>query len=448
LINYQVFITPRNGQLTYGDEIEITDFVLENSISPIRVGIDSTDYDIGIFFFDDVQLTMANIDGYFNDDQDYRSIFPYGRDKAKCRVVYRDSKNIDDGTIVFNGLVADEATRIDAQKDEIQFRVLSKYSILKDVNVSGGTITDGMLASSAFYSILNVPKITAVLNVDALNINPANDIVIDVGSEISSKSVKDALNQLLLATNSVILVDDDDNILIQSRNETNDRPVLELFGPFDLKRRENIIDIKNYNTGKQRMFTAVQVNDAQEVNNGHIDYYGYKQKTIDMPFITDQTTERLIASELLAEFKTPKIELEVTVPTSIARGYKPLDRVSIDHPLRIIPVDGTFLPIVDEAVIGDDLTPIPKTTGSISIEPQMGFKILEIKEDPKSFETSLKLRQIGIDIGDGYFSTSLCGIINYAIVGISQICEDGDIADSFNPSVVGAAVIGYTEVSV
>lgn len=444
MINYSVFITPRNGRNSYGNEIDVSRFVLDSSISPIRKGIDSTDYDIGVFFFDDLQLKLDNVDGYLNDENDYRSIFPFGRDKAKVRVVYIDSE---EETIVFTGLIADEATRLDITKDDIQFRVLSKYSIFKDTQVSGGTIADGDAASTAFFSILNTTEITSILNVDASNINPDLDFNIDVGSELTNKSVKDALNQLLLATNSVILVDDDDNIFIQPRTETNDRDILVLYGPYDLRRRQNIIDIKNYNTGKQRMFTSVVVNDSEEVSSGHIDYYGYRQKVIEMPFLTDNGTERIVAAKLLEEFKSPKIELEVTVPTGIARNVKPLDRVSISHPLRIIPVEGMFLPVIGEAVIGDVVTPLPFTTGSISIDPALGFKVLEIKEDPKSFETTLKLRQIGIEIGDGYFNSSLCGVIGYAVIGLSQVCDTGNPEDTFNPSVVGAAVIGYTEVS-
>lgn len=441
-ITYRVYITPRISTTGYGTELEITDYVLETGVSTIRRGIDSTDYDIGAFFYDDLQLKCANIDGYFNDETDYRSIFKFSRDLAKIRVVYENS---DDDTIVFRGLINEEATRIDVTKEEIQFRVLSRDSILRTVRVAGGTLSNSSSIRTALTSILNVPAITAVLNFSLANINPVNNITIDDASQLEDKSTREALNQLLLASNSVLIVDENDNIIVRSRDHNTGTDILNLYGAYDLKRRQNIIDIKNYNSGKQRMFTAVRINDTERANTGYIEAYGYRQKKITMDFLTSESTEIQVANTILDEFKAPKIELEVTVPTQVARSAQVLDRVSVTNPLRIEPSSGNFLPIIGVAKIGDTLTPLPNTYGSTAIPSEMGFKIIEIKEDPRTFETTLKLRQIGNDTGDGFFTSDTCGIIGFATIGVSTICGTGDIADGFNPSVIGAAIIGYTE---
>jgi len=441
---YKVFITPLESRSVYGTEIEITDHVIDGGVSAIRRGIDSTDYGFGAFFFDDIQIKCLNLQGVLNDESDVRSIFKYSRDVAKVRVVYSDSNG---DTITFRGLINEEATKLDATKDEITFRILSRDSVLRNTQVSGGSISAGNTVSQAIIAILNQSNITAVLNFDPLNINPDLNFIIDDGSALENKSVKEALNSLLLTSNSTILIDEDDNIIVRNRDHNEDRDIINLYGPYDIHRRQNIIDIKNYNTGKQRMFTAVKVNDSEETNSGYQTQFGYRQKTIQADYITTESTERDIGANLVEQFKTPKIELEVVVPTHVIRDAQIFDVVSINHPLRLEPIPDTFFPIVGQAEIGDAMTPLPYSFGSVSIVDTMGFKIIEIKEDVKNFNTTLKLRQIGTEFGDGYFTSSTCGIIGFAVIETSTICLEGDPADAFNPSVLGAAVIGYTEVA-
>ncbi len=439
---YRVYITPKTGLMTYGDEVEITNYVKEAGVSAIRRGIDSTDYDFGVYFYDDILLSCLNVNGFFNDENDLRSMFQFTRDRARVRVVFTDSDGTD---ITFEGLINEEATRIEATDDEIIFRVLSLASVIRNVQVPSGLITPGSLVSSALNSILNLSEITAVLNFDPININPDFDFTIDDPAELEQRSVKESLDQLLRDSNSVMLIDEDDNIIVRNRDEINTTEVLNLYGPYDLKRRQNIVDINKMNLGRHRLFTAVKVNETESVNNAYKETFGYRLKKISAAYITDPDTENAVAANLVDAFKAPKIELEVTVPTRIARSAKPLDRVSINHPLRVSPPAGKFLPIIGSAIIGDDETPLPNTYGSVYITPDMSFKILEIKDDPKNFLTTLKLRQIGNEIGDGYFGVGLCGVVGFAIIGVHEVCETGELAAAFNPSVVGAAVVGYTE---
>lgn len=440
-VRYRVYFTPLASSGVYGDEVEVTDYVKDGNAGTIRRGLDSTDFDFGGFFYDDLQMTLLNVNGIFNDENDFRSIFPYSRDRTKVRVEYTDSEG---DTIVFNGLISEEATRIDASADTITVRILSPDSVMRNVRVAGGTITNGSTFAAAMGAILNQPEITVVLDYDVANINPPQNYTIDDGSQLEGKSVREAMNQLLVLSNAVMFVNEDNEIIVTDRDEDEDTELLALYGPYDLKRRQNIIDIKNYNQGKHRMFTAVKVNDTEYANDGYVDQFGYRQKRISAPFITNSATEATLAEALVSEFKTPKIELEVTVPTKVARGVKLLQRVSIDSPLRIKAIEDKFLPIVGQAEIGDDTTPLPNKYGSIAIGPEMGFKIIEIKEDPRTFTTTLKLRQIGTDTGDGFFTTSDCALIGYSVIGVSTICGTGDPADTFNPSVIGAAQVGYT----
>ena len=439
-IRYRVYLTPLASATAYGTETEITDYVIDRSIAKIRRGVDSTDYQIGSFFFDDVKIKLLNVNGKFNEN-DQRSIFFFGRDLAKVRVVY---SNPDGDTITFRGIVNEEATRIDATKDQIEFRILSRNSVIRNARVSTGSITSGTTAQVAMFAILNQAQITKVLTVSLANINPANNITVDDASVLANLNVMEAMNQFLLVTNSVMLVNSSDEIIVRSR-DANSGNVFTLYGPYDIKRRQNIISISNYNEGKHRVFTAVKLNNTEKVNSSYIEAYGYKKKSITAEFITDGTNEANVAQALLDQFRAPKIELEVTIPVSVGKSLDILDKVSLNHPLRITKQDGKFFPIIGQTQIGDTDAPLPGQYGSIAIEPEMGFKILEIKEDPSRFEMTLKLRQIGDDIGDGFFTVDTCAIIGFSIIGVSTVCGTGDTCATFNPATIGAAKIGCTQ---
>jgi hypothetical protein len=441
---YRVYLTPRNGRLTYGDEIEITDEVRFDGLPSVRRSIDSTDYDVGVFKYDDVEIKALNRNGYFNDENDVRSIFPFGRNKAKVRVVF---SNTDADTIVFKGLINEEATRLDPENDEITFRVLSLTSVIRNTNVSSGTIPDGTSVQTALASLLDVPTITAVLNYSLANNNPDYDFNIDVGSEFDNRRTSDAVNELLLASNSVMIIDGDDNIIIRNRDEDTTRDVLNLYGPFDIKQRTNITKLISYNTGMHRMFTAVKVNGQEERDAALITDFGYRQKVVALDFITTDSIEVAVAERLLEEFKAPKKELQVEVPTYVVRNAQILDRVSLSYPLRVKPIEDKFLPVIGSTVIGEVDMPLPDTYGSLSISSDIGFKIIEIVEDPQEFTTVLKLRQIGNDISDGLFNNPGSCLIGYARIDESAICGAGEDCDSFEVSAIGAALIGCTLVA-
>lgn len=458
-MRYQVFFTPLlvSDSNTYGDEIDVSDRVKISGIGSIRRSIDSSDYDVGVFVFSDLELTGQNYQGYFNED-DNRSIFMTTRDRCKVRVVFKSVATIRNsgGTVTsetivetstFNGLINEEGTRANLVTESIKFKVLSRDSVLRTTQVSGGVVTNGATFTQAFTAILNVPRITSVLNFSLANINPAVDLTIDNGSWFDNKSVKEALDKLLFAANSVLLINDAGDIIVRSRAEDTTNDILYLYGKNDVHRRENIIDITAYNTGRQRMFTAFTVNDTERTNSAFVQAYGLRKKSIDLPFITDPENEAAIADFLVEEFKTPKIELNVKVQTEIAKTVELLDRVSVSYPLRVKPIEGKFLPVIGVTKIGETDQPLPYTFGSIEIPGRLGFKVIEIEDNPENFTSILKLRQIGTDTGDGVFDAPGNCLIGLGIIGEAIICSGGDDCDSFNPAIIGSAKIGCTNVA-
>lgn len=438
---YSVFVTPRTGTYTYGTEVEITTYVSFNGLQSIKRAIDSTDYYIGIFYYGDIQLKVENVNGMFNDETDFRSIFKFSRDMAKIRVLFT---NDDGSTITFRGLINEEATRLDPKTDEVNFRVLSLDSAIRNTNVAGGTVSPGMTVKQALAGILNIPAITSVLNYSDANNNPKNNFKIDVGSGFDDALSSDAVDQLLIASNSVMVIDSNQNIIIRARDSDTTRSIVNLYGPYDAHRRENIIDLSEYNTGKQRMFNSVLINTTEEGDTGLEVQYGTRQAKFTFDFITNPATEAAVATELLTEFKVPKIELQVTVPTSVVQGVQILDRVSLNYPLRLAP-SGKFIPIVGVTAIGSATDPLPNTFGSVQINPITAFKVIEIDEDPNSFTTTLKLRQSGKNFNDGVFNLPTNAIVGFAIVGTAIVASGN--TDPYNPSVIGAARVGSTRVA-
>lgn len=456
-LSYKVFFTPisQDDDNVYADEVDVSDRILLSGVGNIKQSIDASDYNIGVFTFSDLELKGFNFDGYFNEN-DRRSIFQSTRDRCRVRIVFRkaimtrgdggtvlDSTETD--TVTFRGLINEEATRIELIRDQIRFKVLSRDSVLRTTQVSAGVINDGDLASSAIFSILNTPRITSVLSVSALNINPDLDVTIDDGGFFDSKGVKESLDKLLFASNSVLIIDDDGTIHVQSRAHDPDADPLLLFGKFDPLKRENIISIDNYNQGRHRAFTSVVVNQTQSTNTIFAQAYGLRTKTFDLPFITDTGTETDIADRVVDEFKVPKTEMEVTVATDLIRDIPILSPVSISYPLRIEPFPGTFLPVFSVTMFNDADAPFPLQFGSTSIDSRTGFKIIEIEHHPEKFTSKLKLRQFGIDLDDGFFNTPFNNHFSFAIFSLAEFGDNADTSDTWNPSVFGAGEFSLTE---
>lgn len=435
---YKVYLTPRISENIYGDEIQISAEILFNGIKTMKKSIDSGDHGVGVYTYGDVNLKMINENGKYNDEFDGRSIFKYSRDLAKIRIDYSDN----DGDITrFKGIINDEATKQDFDKEEIEFRVLSSDSVIRTTQVSGGLIANGILASDAIKSILNQTKILRVLNFDSSNINVDQDFTVDIGSEFDNKNARKALNELLVASNSVLIIDSNDNMIVKSREQAPFNNILNLFGPFDERMRQNINSVKKYNSGIHRTFTSVKIGGVEVNDSAFILDFGYRQLEKTLSFITDEVTKTLVGKKILNEFKRPFVELEISVPTHVVRDSELLDTVSVNYPLRIRRVEDKFLPIIGITKVGESEMPLPRAFGDKAIPSAMGFKIIEIAENPKTFETILKLRQFG------WFTDPTSSIVGFAVIGETVIGGTGDECDKWNPATIGGGQVGCTKIA-
>ncbi len=378
--------------------------------------IDNGNYDIGVYTYADLVITLINYNGLFNDDTQSSSMFYFTRDRAKVRVEYQDQAG---GTnIVFNGIINDEATLQDFAKDTIKIRVLSRDSILRKTKVAGGVISDGSSISTALQALLNRPAITNVMGYDASKISVGYDAVIDDATPFSEKDTRNVLESLLAASGSVFYIDSENDMVVATRAvnteallllengegailledditpiglETNNIS-LKLYGGGDPFQRDNIVSIKNYNTGLQRTFNTITVNDETATDDIYVDRYGIGLKTYSFDFITSTLTHLAIAEYYLGQFKAPKNELEVIVKADVAKNVGILDPVTVSFKPRHKSFNRHRVPLAGVAIAGSDYAPY--IIGGLKINDNKNWKIIGISQDTKSFLTTLRLREV------------------------------------------------------
>jgi hypothetical protein len=401
--NYKIFFTPLISEIVYGTtvdvtaDIDLTDFV--KSLGTIKREIDNGDYDIGIFTFGDITLNAINFSRKFNDERDALSIFPFRRDRCRVEIIFYDDEG--NSSTRFVGLINDDATRIDIDKDLVRLKVLSLDSIFRQVSVPAGAIVAGDLFSTAIKKILNIPEITSTMIYSPANISVSLDLQIDEGEVFSAVPAKEALDLLLLASNSILFVDNTDTIRVKPRVQSTN--IFYLYGPSDAFGRENILSIKNYNNGIQRAFNSIAVNENTVfTNSAWVEQYGFRQKSISLDFITTTSKEQAIAENIAEEFKVPKPEVEVTVKASDFQNIDLLDLVSIDLGYRNTPhPDDEGLPMYGRAQYGTEHYAI--SSGSFKIYPKEKWKVTGIEENPAKNIMLLRLRQAGSSTADGFF---------------------------------------------
>lgn len=411
---YQVFVTPLKTATVYGSEVEITDFVISGGVSNVSQSIDSGGYDIGLYTYADLTLNLVNYDGRFNDDTFSSSMFYFTRDRAKVRVKYTDQSG--DDSIVFNGIINDEATTQDFEKGTIKIRVLSRDSILRKTKVAGGLINNGNTALVALNALLNRPSVTNVMGYNSAKISVGYNAVIDNAVPFSDKDTRTVLELLMNASGSVFYIDDENDMVVSPRTvasgtdyvrdddgslllDDDGSPMLEsivtplaLYGGGDPLQQDNIITIKNFNTGLQRTFNTITVNNQTASDDDYVDRYGVSIKAYTFDFITNPLTAASIAEYILGQFKAPKNELEVIVPTEIAKEAVILDLVTVNFKYRYKGFGENRVPLAGNTVAGSEYAPY--IIGGIRLNPNKNWKIIGITHAPKDFLTTLRLREI------------------------------------------------------
>lgn len=443
-LRYQVLFTPLVSQNTYGDivdvsqDIDVTDFIKNKGIKKIKRELDNGDYDFGVFTFNNIDLKFINYRGIFSPPGQANSIFSFTRDRCRVKVNFLDSEGVI--TTSFEGLINEEGTRQNIIESRITFKVLSLDSIFRKEKISGGVVSSSGNMKNALISILNRPPFNTLLVFDENNINLDVDYDIDNANYFDGISVQEGVANILIASNSILFINKLNEIIVSPRTLSSGK-VYFMYGPNDQLGRSNILGIKDYNTGLHRVFNSVRVNDQGAEDDNLISYLTFREKKIDLPFITSTENAQEIADNLVDNFKIPKNEMEIVVKTEDFKDINFLDQVSISYPKRYAPARNSELPVYGFSKYAE--SKYPHTIGEIEIDQKKSWFVYGITELTDKFVTHLKLRESGKTFNDSVF-TDLTARYGIGVYGTNQY-GNSTVSDFGVSNIYGAAEYGVSK---
>lgn len=403
----KVYMLPFDIYGEYVDTwIEITKYV--KSIGNITTDVDSSDYQIGVYKNSSVNITLNNREGLFSDVDIFQSIFKYKRTDTQVKITYSKMDNIPEcGAMevgnfflsteleIFRGLLNDASYRFNAQSEDASFTILGLESLLDKAIVPLASLADGDSIQEIIYDCLNQAPITDLLTVTLTNIVPGIDQDADDVSFLENMTVREALDKLLLVSNSVLYISNQ-IIYVTNRDES---ATLEytFYGQASQLGPENIINITNYNNGLNRIFNYFYWKDSS-----HISYdidsrnlNGTRSKEIDFAVYTGSAKRVTMMNDLVDEYKDKKIEMELSTPMSYSTLDLNLkDKVNIDYPTVYYATEFN-LPICGAAICGNSTTAtLPRGFWSLVINTLTYFKILKKTYDLKQLLITFKLREV------------------------------------------------------
>jgi hypothetical protein len=367
--------------------------------------LDNTEFDIGVFRTSNFTLKLRNEHGLYSDVGAPESIFRYKRSDTQIKVTFQDgpapicglfkadgSARLAEELTVFTGLLNDEGLSQSLEDQAVSFTVLGRESRFQRTIVPFGTIHDGDLLSTVIFACLNQSNITNVLTVSPGNITCGIDQQIDSIASLQNKTVQEGLNKLLMASNSVLYINDD-SVIVAPRTPTADVKH-HFYGQASVLGPENIQSIKNIKSGAAKTYNYLSWKGVAQVQQdaSSIQKFDIRKKEIEFDFLTDATKRQNVLASLLAEFKIPKQEFEAFAPLNyrtIAIGL--LDRVDFDYPT--VPIPGEYpWPVCGSVACGDFY--LPDVLYSFTLDQTSPYKVMGRTIDHKSGLMKFKVREI------------------------------------------------------
>lgn len=402
---YRVYINPFDDDGNYTGFVDVTKYVNMTSVSDITQDIDSAEYQLGVFRYPNLQLRLNNQSGKFSDVEVVQSIFRFRRADSQVKVTYSVQEEgpycgvaicgecfLSEEITLYTGLINDESFSTSVKNQDVTVRVLGFESVFTRNVVPFSSLSNGMLVSEAIYEILNQTGVTKLLTVDVANINPDLDQAIDSVTPFTTMTVKEALDKLLVTSNSVLYIRDQ-VVYVSNRDATVDIKKT-FYGQASIDGAEEIVDIKELKNGVAKVFnfltwsnTSLSSTDPDSVTR-----YGVRKLELDYEFFTDTPKRTAIMSNIAAEFSVAKQEFILVVPVNYQRlGLNLLDRVVVDYPTvyqqgeEPVPVCGVF-----EYGVGV----LPSALWSLTISTDENYKIVSKKIIPRTNLIEFKVRKI------------------------------------------------------
>lgn len=383
---------------------EITKYA--EKLGDISLDTDSSEFQIGVFTNSNIAITLNNREGQFSDVGQPASIFKHKRGNSIVKISYdrAEYKFLAGSAIagesilnrevdLFEGILNDDSSVENAKVQSLQFTLLGYESIFENEIVPFSALSIGMLVSDAIYAILNQANITQFLTVSLVNIVPGLDQTLDDVAIFENMTVKDALNRLLNASNSVFQITAS-TILVKDR--TASVPIIyNFYGQASQSGKENIMDVKNITNGISRTFNFVSWKDTSLAFavNSSIRLNGTKKKEVEFEFFTNTVKRLNILESIATEFGQKKLELDLVTPLNYdTLDINLLDKVTIDYPTITIPWENFDLPICGQAICGEAV--LPQGLWALTIDAGKNWKVIAKKISVTKYEMTFKLREI------------------------------------------------------
>lgn len=405
---FKTYINPFDDFGAYTDFVDTTSDTDLRSFSSIVQNIDNEEFNVGVFNFNNFTVGFRNDHGRFSQATDVESIFRFKRSDSIFKINWRIGNPLIAGCFrvgidswvgeevtLFKGLMVDDGSPTTVREEAVRFPVLGLESIFNRAEVPFGSISNGDLFSAAIYTCLNQTLITDLLTVDAGNITCGVDQTIDAKDDLENKTVKEALDELLLLSNSILYIKDD---VVYVKDRSASASVSKIFyGPGSNDGIENIINIENIRTGQNRMFnlwrwadTAITSRDSSSIST-----YGLKVRSSDFSssLITNSSKQQAILDSYKDEFKLPKMECELMTPLDYSTYNLFIkDKVTINHPLIGISSSGADIPSYGVSKYAESIYPIRK--GVIEFTEDTEWKIMGREILTKEQLIVFKLREV------------------------------------------------------
>ena len=403
---WRVYINPFDDLGVYTGYVEVTSDVTFDDVGAIAQQLDNTDFNLGVYRNSNFNVTFRNDRGTYSDVGNPQSIFHYTRANSLIKITWETETTnnlagwmiagqtwLSTETTVFVGLLNDDSLTMDLTDQAVQFTCMGRESVLGQMTVPSAALVGTPNISDIIKACLNQTALTDILTYSAANINVGTDAVVDTPVGYATKTVLETLDDLLLASNSVLYISGD-TVFVSARIPTADVKAT-FYGQASKLGIENVQDILNIKSGTSRTFNFLtwQSNTTPVQNLFSVNKYGAKKFEFSIDSITNATVQAALMAAVLTEFGLPKQELDLIIPLSYSSlGLNLLDRVSIDYPTVYLPGDFA-LPILGVAILGSAV--LPNALWAFTIDPTTSpYKIIGKSLDPQNALMTLNLRLI------------------------------------------------------
>ena len=391
-------IKRRTAATTWEDDwLDITKYLLDSGLPKIAQKLDNQGYQYGQFKTANASFKIDNSGGIFFPPSSQLSLFSgfFSRQytKVRYRCGYYDNEDTQIDEVVFQGLLNEKTIKTEFETGEATFQALGMDAVLRERDTTS-TISGSKTAKQTIDTILSGNTyISAFINYDAGNINPAINIVFDDSSLFAKRSISAVLSEIAKKTYSVWYIDIQTNDLIFKSRAANSNT------PYSLDQNKDILKVYDYQEGYDKIINKINyksgVNTYEfKATQTDLDIYGTNSISLgeseDEPITTYATFETL-CNTIIANEKLPKRRIKVDI-IYYPNVFKLYDKVT--------PIYITRKNTARNILIWNGSTQwnngyIYKTQGAgMSLDENIIWKVLGIDNDTKNFVTTLELEEV------------------------------------------------------